>query len=153
MGMTLSLGIDGAYRRALRTIRNDRGVVREFIRTDDADFPGFGQVHLVQTFPGIVRAWFRHFVQFDQLYCIAGQVRVGLYDDRPESPTKGAFADLIVSEDEPVLIGIPPMVWHGFATVGDSPSVMVQHNNQPFRHAAPDEEKRDYDAPGFPIRW
>lgn len=149
----MTLGIDGAYRRDLRLVRNDRGTVREFIRADDADFPGFGQVHVVETLPGVIRAWFRHFVQFDQLYCIGGRVRVGLYDDRPDSPTKGAFADLALDADEPVLIGIPPLVWHGFATIGDVPSLMVQHNNRAFRHAAPDEEKQPPEAPGFPIVW
>lgn len=149
----MDLGIEGAYRRDLRIVRNDRGVVREFIRADDEDFPGFGQVHLVATLPGVIRAWFRHQVQFDQIYCVAGTCRVGLFDDRAGSPTMGAFADFVLSEESPVLIGIPPMVWHGFATVGETPSVMVQHNNRAFRHAAPDEEKRPHDEPGFPIRW
>ncbi|SHM95676.1 polysaccharide biosynthesis C-terminal domain-containing protein [Roseibium suaedae] len=145
--------IDGVYVRDLRLITNPKGSVREFVRRDDPDFPGFGQVHIVETMPGIVRAWFRHYRQFDQLSCIRGKVRVGLYDDRPDSPTLGASMDFVIDADKPVVVGIPPMVWHGFATAGEVPSVLVQHNNQAFNHGQPDEEKRPHDANGFPIVW
>lgn len=149
----MDLGIDGAYVRGLRVVRNAKGTVRECLRADDGDFPGFGQVHVVETLPGIIRAWFRHRLQFDQLNCIHGIARIGLYDDRPGSLTCGAFADITLSAGEPRVVGIPPQVWHGIATIGDQPSVLLQHNSQAFNHAEPDEEKRPFDAPGFPIVW
>ena len=134
-------------------VETPRGKVREFVRSDDPDFPGFGQFHIVETNPGVVRAWFRHQRQHDQCYVIAGKVRFGFYDDRPDSPTKGAVVDLVVDAETPLLIGFPPLIWHGFATVGERASVMVQHNNQAFIHAGPDEEKRASDDAYFPFRW
>lgn len=146
--------IEGVSLRALRMVSNERGKVREIVRADDTDFPGFGQVHVVETLPGVVRAWFLHERQVDQLVVISGACRLVLFDERPGSSTSGTCIQLLLTADHPCLVSFPPRVWHGFATVGTQTSVIVQHNSQAFRHTHPDEEKRSLDDPRMPsICW
>ena len=145
--------IAGVSLRQLRLVSTPRGKVREFVRCDDPDFPGFGQVHVVETLPGVVRAWYRHQHQVDQLNAIAGRCRVCLFDDRPGSPSHGNFMEVVLSHDQPAVLSFPAQIWHGFATVGDTPSVIVQHNSRAFNHQNPDEEKRPADDTYFPVVW
>ncbi len=139
--------------RPLRIVRNDRGEVRKSVRNDDGDFPGFGQVHVVTTLPGVIRAWFQHVHQTDQLAPVVGLTRLGLIDDRADSPTRGAVMDLLLDSETPAIVRIPPLVWHGFTPVGGLPSIVVQHDNRAFVHAAPDEFKLPPDAPPQPLSW
>jgi dTDP-4-dehydrorhamnose 3,5-epimerase len=143
--------IDGVSLRLLRMVSNARGKVREIVRADDADFPGFGQVHVVETLPGVVRAWFRHQHQVDQLVTVVGACRLVLFDDRPDSPTHGVCMPIVLTAETPWVVNIPPRVWHGFATMGTQPSITVQHNSRAFCHAQPDEDKRALDDPRMPI--
>ena len=54
----------------LKKIENERGHLVEVQRADDVHYLGFGQTYVTCTLPGIVKAWYRHHRQFDQLiYC------------------------------------------------------------------------------------
>jgi dTDP-4-dehydrorhamnose 3,5-epimerase len=51
----------------------------EIQRADDKIFPGFGQVYITSTLPGIVKAWYRHTTQIDQIAVIVGLLKLVLY--------------------------------------------------------------------------
>ncbi|MFK7958862.1 MAG: hypothetical protein AB8B96_22420 [Lysobacterales bacterium] len=88
--------------------------------------------------------------QYDQLAPISGVCRVGLFDDRPGSVTEGASMAFEISAAAPVILCIPPMVWHGFGAAGNMPNMLVQHNNRAFVDENPDEELREHES--FRIR-
>ena len=145
--------IDGVVISTLKLVTNERGRLLEIQRKDDPSFPGFGQVYVTQTFAGIVKAWYRHAKQVDQIAAITGLVKLVLYDDRESSPTRASVNELLLGELTPRLVLIPPGVWHGFKALGDTSAFLVHVNDQPFQLDAPDEERLAYDSPLIPFRW
>src|SRR5262245_26942622 len=59
--------MQGVFIKPLKLLPNARGHLMEVQRRDDAEFPGFGQAYVTQTFRGVVKAWYRHRLQIDQL--------------------------------------------------------------------------------------
>ncbi|TGY88925.1 dTDP-4-dehydrorhamnose 3,5-epimerase [Marinicauda algicola] len=146
-------GIPGVVVTPLKLVANEFGRLMEVQRRDDRDFPGFGQVYVTQSFPGIVKAWYRHTLQIDQLAAITGLVKLVLYDDRPDSAARGRVAEIVMGELAPRLVRIPPGVWHGFKALGDSSAFLLHLNSEPYDFGAPDEERRRADDPSIPFAW
>ena len=70
----------------LKKIINERGYLTEIQRTDDSHYPGFGQAYITETKPGVIKAWYRHTKQTDQISLIKGAVLLVIYDTRENSP-------------------------------------------------------------------
>jgi dTDP-4-dehydrorhamnose 3,5-epimerase len=145
--------IDGVVVTHLKVVRNERGRLMEVQRADDRAFPGFGQACVTATFPGVVKAWYRHSTQIDQLAVVSGELRLALYDPRDGSPTRGAVAELRLGDEQPLLVLIPPGVWHGFQAVGDREALILHLNTAAYDVDAPDEERLDPDTETIPYRW
>ncbi len=145
--------IDGVVVTPLKLLPNDRGRLMEVQRRDSPEFPGFGQVYVTQSFAGVVKAWYRHSKQIDQLAAITGLVKLVLYDTRDNSPTHGSVMEIMLGEMMPRLVLIPPGIWHGFQAVGDSSAFLLHVNSEPFHPDAPDEERLDSTDPLIPYRW
>ena len=145
--------IAGVTITPLKLVPNEKGRLMEVQRADDPHFPGFGQVYVTQTFSGVVKAWYRHTKQIDQLAAITGLIKLVLFDDRAKSATRGSVAEILLSELAPKLVLIPPGIWHGFKAVGDTAALLLHINSEPFRFEAPDEERVDLDDPRIPYTW
>ena len=74
--------IDGVRVVPLKLIRNERGRLIEVQRRDDAHFLGFGQAYITSTLPGVVKAWYRHARQIDQIALMKGTLKLVLFDSR-----------------------------------------------------------------------
>ena len=145
--------IAGVIITPLKLMPNEKGMLMEVQRADDPHFPGFGQVYVTQSFSGIVKAWYRHAKQIDQLAVISGLVKLVLFDDRAGSTTRGSVDEIMLGEPAPKLVLIPPGVWHGFKAVGDNSALLLHLNSDAFRFEAPDEERIDPDDPRIPYKW
>jgi dTDP-4-dehydrorhamnose 3,5-epimerase-like enzyme len=107
--------------------------------------PG-GQVNYSVTYPGVVKAWHRHALQTDFWICLNGHIKAGIYR---ESDNTAWMA--IIGEKRPGVMIIPPPLWHGAATVGDTQAGLLYYVTHAYNAAAPDEDRRAYDTvPGFP---
>jgi dTDP-4-dehydrorhamnose 3,5-epimerase len=106
--------IEGVKVKELKLIPDERGRLMEILRRDDDIFIEFGQVYMTTAFPGVVKAWHFHKGQTDNFTCIRGCMRLGLYDARTASPTFGNVEEYIIGIDSPMLVQIPPEVYHGF---------------------------------------
>jgi dTDP-4-dehydrorhamnose 3,5-epimerase len=82
---------------------------------------------------------------------LKGKVKVGLFDDREGSPTLGETATFILGEDSPLLLQIPPGVWHGQMALGFEVSYLLNLPTEPYNREEPDEQRAAWDA--FPYRW
>jgi len=145
--------IAGVIVKPLKLLPNERGRLMEVQRCDDSEFPGFGQVYVTQSFGGVIKAWYRHKVQVDQIVAITGLVKLVLYDDRAESPTRGVIQEIMLGELAPRLVLIPPGIWHGFKAVGEESAFLLHLNDQPFIDSAPDEERLDPNDSAIPYSW
>jgi dTDP-4-dehydrorhamnose 3,5-epimerase len=145
--------IEGVRTKPLRLIPDQRGYVMEVLRDDDELFSGFGQCYFSATFPGIVKAWHAHRIQTDNFACVQGNVCVGLFDDRADSPTRGQVDRLVLGELNRTLVQIPPGVWHGWVCLGTETALVLNVPTEHYNPADPDELRRPWDDPSIPFDW
>lgn len=145
--------IEGVEVKSLKLLANERGRLMEVARRDDVGFPGFGQVYVTQSFAGVIKAWYRHRVQIDQIAAITGLVKLVLYDDRPESQSRGKVQEIMIGELCPRLVLIPPGLWHGYRAVGETGAFLLHLNSEPFDPDHIDEDRIEPDDPYIPYRW
>ncbi len=145
--------IDGVVVKALRVIPDDRGRLMEILRSDDALFTAFGQVYMTTTYPGVVKAWHMHAKQTDHMCAVSGMFRVALFDDRKNSPTRGTLQEVYMGEHRPVLVRIPPGVYHGWRCVSEHEGVVVNVPDQVYDYSDPDEFRLPADTERIPYDW
>ena len=64
---------------------------------------------------GIIKAWHGHVYQSQWNYVVTGQIRVALYDDRPNSSTYKETMEFILGDEaKPMAYFFPPGVLHGY---------------------------------------
>ena len=102
--------IDGVVVTPLRQIFDERGKVMHMLRCDDPVFMQFGEVYFSYTHPGVVKAWHLHKRMTLNYAVIAGQIKFVLYDDRPNSSTRGNILELFLSPENYLLVTVPPMI-------------------------------------------
>ena len=145
--------IDGVRVKQLRVLPDERGRLMEILREDDEIYMRFGQVYLTTGYPGVVKAWHYHKVQFDHFCVVKGMMKVVLYDSRDGSPTKGEVNEFFLGEHKPVLLGIPPLVYHGFKAVGTEEALLINIPTEPYRYKEPDEFRVDPHKNEIPYSW
>lgn len=145
--------IDGVETKELRFIADERGWLLEVLRRDDPLFAGFGQVHISTARPGVVKAWHCHERLTDVLVGVTGLARVVLFDGRSESPTYRQIDEFLTGWQHPLLIRIPPLVYHGFTCAGREEAVLLSLPSEPYDHAQPDEQRIDPGAGTIPYVW
>ncbi len=111
--------IAGVFTIDLEVFGDDRGRFSEMFR--DEWFPerdwGQVQVNRSHSSANILRGLHYHHKQADYWHPLAGTIRVGLYDLRSKSPTRGTGETFDVSGEDFTGIFIPPGVAHGFFSV------------------------------------
>jgi len=145
--------IDGVRIKKLRVIPDDRGRVMEILRADDEIFVKFDQVYMTTVYPGVVKAWHYHKKQTDSFTAVQGTVKLALYDPREKSPTKGEVNEFYIGVHNPVLVQIPPRVYHGFAAVGTEEAMVINVPSEPYNRDEPDEFRLDAHTPEIPYTW
>jgi len=130
--------------KRLRLIPDERGFLMEILRADDAEFfTKFGQTYVSATYPGVVKAWHYHKVQVDHFACVAGMVKLVLFDTRDGSPTKGTVNEFFIGTQNPVLVQVPNLVYHGWKCISEEPSLVVNVTTEPYHYTDPDEYRLD----------
>jgi dTDP-4-dehydrorhamnose 3,5-epimerase len=114
----------------LQTFGDDRGRFAETFRKEW--FPqrswDIVQTNRSESKAGVLRGLHYHFHQVDYWFVAAGQIRAGLYDLRPDSPTYGAAQTLEIGGENQKGIFIPIGVAHGFYTVKDAILIYIVDN-------------------------
>lgn len=145
--------IDGVRIIPLRKVVNGRGHLMEVQREDDEHFVGFGQAYITCTLPGIVKAWYRHHRQIDQIALVRGAAVVVLFDDRQRSPTAGRTIECVFDDDSPALVQIPPGIWHGFQARSPQPLYLLHLNSVAQNVGNLDEDRLPPDSTDIPYAW
>ena len=143
--------IDGVILTPLKQIFDERGKVMHMLRTDSPIFLKFGEIYFSCTHPGVVKAWHLHKEMTLNYAVIYGEIKFVLYDDRPDSRTRGEIQEFFISPENYMLVTVPPNVWNGFKSVGNQTSIVANCATMPH---APDElERRSPDDPKIPYDW
>jgi dTDP-4-dehydrorhamnose 3,5-epimerase len=132
--------IAGVRTKLLKVIPDERGYLMEILREDDPEFfTRFGQVYVSATYPGVVKAWHYHAKQVDNFACVAGMVKLVLVDTRPDSPTNGAVNEFFVGTQNPMLVQVPNLVYHGWKCISVDMALVVNVPTEPYNYSQPDE--------------
>ena len=145
--------IDGVKIKELGVIPDQRGRVMEILRRDDWLFQKFGQVYMTTTYPGVVKAWHKHEKQADNIACVAGMIKMVLYDGRPGSPTHGEVNEFYLGLHNPMLIQVPSGVYHGWMGVSPEEAVIINIPTEPYDREHPDEQRLDPHDNDIPYVW
>ncbi len=136
--------IVGVKIKPLRVIPDERGWLMEILRADEGElFTKFGQVYVSATYPGVVKGWHYHKVQTDNVACVQGMVKLVLVDTRPGSSTEGVVNEFFMGSQQPMLVQVPNLVYHGWKCVGDTVALVVNAPTEPYRYDDPDEFRLD----------
>lgn len=74
-----------------------------------------------------------------------------LFDDRPESRSRGATMALRLDATDPQLVVVPPGVWHGVKPLR-GPASFVNIITHPYCYDDPDEWRLPYDTDQIPFQ-
>jgi dTDP-4-dehydrorhamnose 3,5-epimerase len=128
--------IDGVQVKPLKVVPDERGWLMEVLRSDDE-----GLVYVSATYPGVVKAWHYHMRQTDNFACIAGMVKLVLVDTREASSTRDTINEFVIGVQNPVLVQVPRMVYHGWKCISLEPSLVINVPDEPYDRANPDERR------------
>lgn len=145
--------IEGVRIKTLRVIPDERGRLMEILRRDDEIFTKFGQIYITTAYPGVIKAWHYHRIQTDNLVAIAGMAKVALYDAREKSPTYKRVEEYFIGIHNPLLIQIPPMVYHGYKCISSEEAVVINCPTELYNRTNPDEYRVDPLNNDIPYNW
>jgi dTDP-4-dehydrorhamnose 3,5-epimerase len=133
-------GIEGVKIKEIKNVVIKSGVLTECFRPEWFG-SSFQAAHVVYMalLPGGLSNWHCHRRQSDVIIAIRGQLRIGMYDDRPESASYKAFVTLNVSVARPSAILVPPLVWHAIKNPSGEEGAYIVVNDEVFHYDEPDD--------------
>jgi dTDP-4-dehydrorhamnose 3,5-epimerase len=143
--------IEGVRLTKLSQFHDERGKVMQMLRNDSSDFSEFGEIYFSTIHPGAVKAWHRHSAMTLNYAVVFGQIKFVLYDDRPESPTRGEIQELFISPENYYLVTVPPLIWNGFKAVGAVEAIVA--NCATIPHEAEEIQRLPVESDAIPYVW
>lgn len=145
--------IEGVILKKLKVIPDERGRLMEILRADDDIFKKFGQVYITTAYPGVVKGWHFHKKQYDNMAVIKGMMKIVLYDGRSDSPTFDEINEFFAGEHNPLLLHIPPYVYHGFKCISKEEAIVVNTPTEVYNYQEPDEFRVSPYKNDIPYAW
>lgn len=143
--------IEGVTITPLKQIHDERGKVMHMLRADSPVFESFGEIYFSTVWPNVIKGWHIHRKMILNYAVPHGHIKLVLYDDRPDSPTKGEIQELILGPDCYNLVTVPPLVWNGFKGIGTEAAIVANCASIPHD---PDEiDRLDPFDPSIPYDW
>ena len=145
--------IEGVRTKSLKLIPDERGWLMEMLRSDDPLFVKFGQMYATATYPGVVKGWHLHRVQVDNFVCVAGMVKLVMFDPREDSPTHNEINEFFIGDRNPLLVQVPAGVYHGWKCISTGTAVVVNCPTELYHYEEPDEVRVDAHTDQIPYDW
>ncbi len=143
--------ISGVIITPLRQIPDERGKIMHMLRSDAPHFQQFGEIYFSCIYPNAIKAWHIHKVMTLNYAVVHGMIKFVLYDDRPDSPTRGEVQEIFMGEQNYCLVTVPPLVWNGFKGIGDEMSIVA--NCPSHAHMKDEIERMDPFTNNIPYQW
>ena len=132
--------ISGVTMREVKNVVVRSGVLTELYRPEWFD-PGHQVQHAayMAMLPHSESSWHAHRRQTDIIMVVRGQLRIGLFDDRAQSPTHTKFNLFHLSIMRPTLVFVPTGVWHAVKNATPADAAYVVFNDKPYDYEDPDD--------------
>ncbi|MEL4894911.1 dTDP-4-dehydrorhamnose 3,5-epimerase family protein [Crocosphaera sp. Alani8] len=143
--------IEGVKITPLRQILDERGKIMHMMRCDSDIFQGFGEIYFSCVYPGAIKGWHIH-TEMTLNYAVPhGHIKFVLYDDRPDSSTKGELQEVFMGPDNYCLVTVPKLVWNGFKGFGDEMAIVANCTDIP--HSPNEIQRKDPFDTSIPYDW
>jgi dTDP-4-dehydrorhamnose 3,5-epimerase len=103
--------------------------------------------------PGRVKGWGLHKHHEDRYVLISGELKLVLFDPRPNSSTYGEVCEIWLTETDRKIINIPRFVWHADHNVSSRDAVVVNFPTVAYDHKNPDKFRLPIDTDLIPYRF
>ena len=143
--------IEGVTLTPLGQIFDERGKVMHMLREDSSIFSGFGEIYFSCTYPGAIKAWHLHKQMTLNYAVIYGEMKCVLFDDRPDSKTRGCIDEYFLSPENYFLLTVPPLVWNGWKGLGEHTAIVANCASIP--HDTNEIERKPATDPSIPYDW
>ncbi len=143
--------IDGVAIFPLRRIQDERGMVMHMLRADAPHFEGFGEIYFSMVYPGIIKGWHVHSRMTINYAVVDGNIKLVLYDQRPDSKTRGEVQEIVFGQINYQLVRVPPGVVNGFTVVGVERAIVANCASIP--HDPTEITRVDPFTPTIPYDW
>ena len=143
--------IEGVKITELKQILDERGKVMHMLRSDSAVFKSFGEIYFSCIYPGAIKGWHLHKKMILNYAVPHGNIKFVLYDDRPDSPTKGELQEIFMGEGHYCLVTVPFGVWNGFKGIGSNVAVVA--NCASISHDPEEIVRKDPFDKSIPYNW
>lgn len=137
----------------LRRIPDERGTIMHMLRADDPHFVGFGEIYFSTIYRNVVKGWHRHHEMTLNYACVFGRVKLALFDDRPQSPSRGVLMEQFLGPDHYALVQIPPGIWNGFKGMSDPHSIIANCCSHAHGQATHRSDRLDPFDNDIPYDW
>ena len=146
--------LPGVKLHAVKNIVTGNGLTTEIFSTpwDFLDGQLHHAIHATLN-PHAISAWHMHQGQVDHVYAVDGPLEIVLYDDRPNSLTRGRLNIIRLSRYRPEILQIAPGLWHGIKNLSSAPSSFINYFDRPYCHDDPDEWRLPLDTDQIPYRF
>ena len=135
----------------LRQILDERGKVMHMLRRDAPHFREFGEIYFATVEPGAVKGWHLHTKMTLNYAVPIGKIKLVMYDDRADSPTKGEIQEVFMGPENYNLVIIPPFVWNGTKGIASHTSYIANCATLP--HDADEIKRCDPHDGTIPYNW
>lgn len=143
--------IDGVIIKPLKKIADERGTIMHMLKADDVEFEKFGEIYFSTVYPNVIKGWHIHKEMILNYAVVYGMIKLVLYDERENSPTKNEVQEIFLGWDNYCLVKIPPLVWNGFKGIGTTPAIVA--NLATIPHIADEIERLDPLNNHIPYKW
>lgn len=146
--------IDGVRIRSVTTLADERGMLCEIFNPAWEFHPApLAYVYQFTIRPGKIKGWHSHRLHDDRIFISCGQVKVVLYDDRPNSPTYRRINEIYRTEYDRTLMIIPAFVFHAHQNIGSGDALFISIPSKAYNHTSPDVYRLPLDTDYIPYRF
>jgi dTDP-4-dehydrorhamnose 3,5-epimerase len=143
--------IDGVKILELGNVLTRSGWMTEVFRKDWSGVEIVPQqINWVELNPNGVTDWHRHAAQTDHLIGVGGSVKLVLWDGRADSSTFQETEVIRMGAIRPVMVIVPPGVWHALRNESGQPAGYLNVTDQLYNHERPDNWRLPPDMAEIP---
>lgn len=143
--------IVGVRVQEVTNVVKDNGYLTEVWRADWDLGPGaVAQVFQVLIHAHGVSAWHAHRHATDRLFANHGLLKIVLFDARQGSATEGRVNVFRCGTPRPMLVIVPPGVWHGVQNLAAESALLLNLPDQAYAYEDPDHWRLPPDTDRIP---
>jgi dTDP-4-dehydrorhamnose 3,5-epimerase len=133
---------------------DDRGTLCEILGPHNpVDGSPLVYVYQFTIRPGKCKGWHVHYLHDDRIFVSQGNVKVVLYDNRPDSPTYGIVNELYRTELDRTIMVIPRNVFHAHENIGTTDALFISMPTRAYQHDDPDVYRLPLDTNQIPYKF